>query len=539
MGFSVITGDPFGTVMHADNASFDGTKRSGVLNTDGQLWIGASSGARVRRGALSSTGGTIAITVGPGTINLEAGGSVATTYVANTGSATPVAGILNVLGLAETTTNASGNTVNIFSPRVARFVVDPVVNRGTNQTIQSAINAASSGDTIFIRPGTYTENLTLKAGVNITSFEGDGFTPNVTIVGTCTFTAAGSVSISGIRLQTNSGFALAVTGSAASMVNLIDCYLNFTNNTGISFTSSSSSSQVQLINCQANLGTTGIAFFAGSTAGQLNIIGGLYGNAPGSTTANTWASTGFLLMQYVGNFNSPITISDTAGGNFYYTRFNGEATNTTAFTHNSTNASPLSIYFCYFGSGSQPAISIGAGASLQLNSCTIVSTNTNAIAGSGTLTYTNLYFTSTSKNIQSTITQTPALQGTFTPGIAFGGGTTGITYGTQTGKYVREGNRIDFQILIVLTNKGSSTGTATITGLPIATGANGTLNVNLLTFQSLTLTVNYTAALMQNNNSATTATLFQQGSGVNLAAITDTNFANATLIAATGFYLIN
>ena len=109
-------------------------------------------------------------------------------------------------------------STNNYGP--AKFIVDASAANGTHTTIAAALTSASSGDTIFIRPGTYTENLTLKAGVNLCAFDCDDLTPNVTISGKATFTAAGTVTISGIRLQTNSDFLLAVTGSAASIVHL-------------------------------------------------------------------------------------------------------------------------------------------------------------------------------------------------------------------------------------------------------------------------------------------------------------------------------
>ena len=126
----------------------------------------------------------------------------------------------------------------------AKWIVSPTASDGTHTTIAAALTSASSGDTIFIRPGTYTENPTLKAGVNLSAYTCDALTPNVTISGKCTFTGAGTVSISGINLQTNSDFCLAVTGSAASIVYLNNCYINALNNTAISYTSSSSSSAI-------------------------------------------------------------------------------------------------------------------------------------------------------------------------------------------------------------------------------------------------------------------------------------------------------
>ena len=57
---------------------------------------------------------------------------------------------------------------------------------------------------------------------------------------------------------------------------------------------------------------------------------------------------------------------------------------------------------------------------------------------------------------------------TFTPTITFGGGATGVTYSVQSGRYMKIANRIFFDLSVVLTAKGSSTGAAQIEGLPVA-----------------------------------------------------------------------
>lgn len=59
-------------------------------------------------------------------------------------------------------------------------------------------------------------------------------------------------------------------------------------------------------------------------------------------------------------------------------------------------------------------------------------------------------------------------EGTWTPTLAFGGGSTGITYDTRAGTYTRVGRTVTFRFEITLTNKGSSTGAAEITGLPFS-----------------------------------------------------------------------
>ena len=57
-------------------------------------------------------------------------------------------------------------------------------------------------------------------------------------------------------------------------------------------------------------------------------------------------------------------------------------------------------------------------------------------------------------------------EGTFDFGIAFGGASVGVTYSLRGGTYTKIGRQVTVNGLIQLTNKGSSTGNATITGLP-------------------------------------------------------------------------
>ena len=57
-------------------------------------------------------------------------------------------------------------------------------------------------------------------------------------------------------------------------------------------------------------------------------------------------------------------------------------------------------------------------------------------------------------------------EGTWTPEISFGNTTTGQVYGAQVGRYTRVGNRCFVTCYVYFTNKGSSTGTARVGGLP-------------------------------------------------------------------------
>lgn len=131
----------------------------------------------------------------------------------------------------------------------------------------------------------------------------------------------------------------------------------------------------------------------------------------------------------------------------------------------------------------------------------------------------------------------PYYKSTFTPGVAFGGGTTGITYTTQTGEYTKVGNLIFFTAFVTLSNKGSSTGNATLTGLPFTTKVSTTQQVCMVSMRAaITLTANYTYLTLDIPNAVTTANIMQSGSGVAIAQLTHTAFANTSSFEVTGIY---
>lgn len=332
-------------------------------------------------------------------------------------------------------------STNNFGP--AKWIVNPTAYLGTHTTIASAITSASSGDTIFIMPATYTENLTLKAGVNLVAYSGDEFTPNVTMNGKCTFTAAGTVSIGNIKLQTNSDFFLSVTGSSASIINLNNCYLNCLNNTGISFTTSSPSAQVNITDCLADLGTTGISLFADSSAGTMLFLNGNFTNTGGSSTANT-CSAGNLNCGYA-TFSNPITTSGTSALVLNFCGISTVAQNVTALTVGGSGGGRVGP--CIFNCGTDPAISIGS--SLTMSQCEIVCSNTNAITGAGALTYTALNFSGTSSGVNTT---TQILRN-IGPNVSVGSGNSG---GTNTLTVTNSSNTSSSSANIVSTVAGSS-----------------------------------------------------------------------------------
>ena len=94
----------------------------------------------------------------------------------------------------------------------------------------------------------------------------------------------------------------------------------------------------------------------------------------------------------------------------------------------------------------------------------------------------NILFGTGSKGVYLGVTSATAAnllddyeEGTFTPAYTFGGSTTGITFGTngQLGRYTKIGRFVAIDIYIGLTDKGSQSGTISVTGLPFTSVAHG------------------------------------------------------------------
>lgn len=287
----------------------------------------------------------------------------------------------------------------------AKYIVDAngLSAGATHTTISSALTSASSGETIFIKPGTYTENLTLKAGVNLAAFPCDSQTPNVTIVGKCTATFAGTCSIFGIRLQTNGDYFLSVTGSSATIVRLFNCYFNCTNFTGIQSASSSGSSQLYFYYCVGELTTTGIAYFTHSSAGSITIQFCQFENAGLGTTNNT-ISAGIV---YIRSSRLVSAITTSTGGLVQLVHsqlITPPGVNQVMLTHGGGTTNCF-VKNCEVSSGTSSAISISVGSVLVVYNTTIESSNANPITGAGTVNYGSVNFSSNSSNVNTT-TQT-------------------------------------------------------------------------------------------------------------------------------------
>lgn len=126
----------------------------------------------------------------------------------------------------------------------------------------------------------------------------------------------------------------------------------------------------------------------------------------------------------------------------------------------------------------------------------------------------------------------------FTPTLNFGGASVGLIYSGQIGLAYKLGPVAYVWIALGLTNKGSSTGIATVTGLPYALTAfmlgGGSIPFGTLAYRNITFTGNDITAAMQPG--ANGFNIFANVSGSPQGTLNDTNFSNTSTIWLSGYY---
>ena len=174
------------------------------------------------------------------------------------------------------------------------------------------------------------------------------------------------------------------------------------------------------------------------------------------------------------------------------------------------------------------------------------SITTPTLVGDATLSTGNLVIGTSGKGIDFSVTSSGSgtmtsellsdyEEGTFTPVLLFGGGNTSMTYGSQVGRYTKVGNRVYISIYTYPSNKGSSTGAVTISGLPFTSNATSgvipALSVWLTTF-TFGVSINPTARIVP---SATSVQMYFMNTGT-AATMADTQVNVNSEFVVAGFY---
>lgn len=131
-------------------------------------------------------------------------------------------------------------------------------------------------------------------------------------------------------------------------------------------------------------------------------------------------------------------------------------------------------------------------------------------------------------------------EGSWTPLLRFGGASVGMTYSTQLGQYTKVGKLCHIQGNITLSAKGSSTGAASIAGLPFAAGGPDTSwrsginagHMNAATWASLTAGLNLNIA-----GTETIVSLRIPGTTGQTGNATEANATNTSSLGFGGTYM--
>jgi hypothetical protein len=301
-------------------------------------------------------------------------------------------GILTLTNISFLSNSSIAGTLTLAGGviRGGNFISQFVVGTAPDahyQTVQSAITAAAAagGGTVYVKPGTYTENLTLASNVDIVG------TPyqQTTITGVHTPPATGSVLLQNLTL-TSATHIFSSAAAGTGTLSIEQCIVNVTNG--------------YIFNVVNWVGSLSI-----DDSGSLSTNDGVVNNTAGApvfiTSSTVGAGTGQTLTYAGGTFtaeNAEILCPSTFGtGATLLLKMGSRVSRTMTFTNNST----ATISSTSFETGATAAITQSSSGALSLSSCSITSSNSPAItgAGAGALTLGGVDFLSNS-SIAGTLT---------------------------------------------------------------------------------------------------------------------------------------
>ena len=279
------------------------------------------------------------------------------------------------------------------------------------------------------------------------------------------------------------------------------------------------------VNCTSDSSNTASLVSAGyvlsnRTSGTASVFNG---QLNGGSTSNIKADGSATFA------SSVVSGSVTAGGGGGNYLSNGEVA-----AYSSTNSSWLWRGWDASGSSNVLTSSIKADGSATFAGNVVLST-----AGSGI----NFSATGDGSGTATSELLDDYEEGTFTPGVSFGSGATGMTFNEQVGRYTKVGNYVFCSFVYQITNKGSSTGAVNFTGLPYAT-----MNIDTarggggITYMTGLSSINQIPILYAVSN-RTSIEVYQinqsDGTGTTSSALTDANFNNGSQWRAYFCYYTN
>lgn len=357
------------------------------------------------------------------------------------------------------------------------WIVDPSAGKGTHTTIQAAINTAQSKDVIVIHPGKYSENITLKAGVSIIgladnlSFNNED--SSVNLAGSITANYTGQATVERIHISTDTANCFVINGANNTFLKVIRCEAQ-SSASSLLIANSTGNSIIQIEDSSLRPQNTTAVPFAISGNSQVFVTRSRI-TPPSVIPIASTISSGSIDISY-SECNIPFTTSGTGSITATHSLF---SFGSTQFVINGTTAS---VFFMsqISNTGNTPLLTVGTGATATLRVVNLLGNANPLVSGAGTCTY-DLVTSGTGIGTISATTSTGFVQrsggisfdggttylrnyqeGTWMPVVTFGGTSTGITYGTQSGSYTRIGNIFFYAIDIQLSSKGTATGNMTV-----------------------------------------------------------------------------
>jgi hypothetical protein len=315
------------------------------------------------------------------------GGSPVNTLTGNTGGAVPPTGNnINVVGAGNVTVTGDPGTSTLTITtndaltdlHVAQYIVSSSGTSGTGanySTISAALTAAPAGSSIFIQPGTYSENLTISKNINLFSSD-DTFGGFTVLSGNITFTGDVIATFNGFRIVDSGVDTIIADGSGKLLLYFHFIEFILTSSVpALSYTNSGQSS-ITFNNCYYSL-PGGSQLFNQSANTDLEYIDC---NILSQGTSASTASSGRTLLNYC-VIDTPIITSGSNALNYEFNDVETYSDNATMLTIGGSGANR--VLNNYISSGTSPCISIGSSCNVDLN--TLNSSNINVITGLGTV----------------------------------------------------------------------------------------------------------------------------------------------------------
>jgi hypothetical protein len=366
------------------------------LSTTG-VWTGVDGGTV---GNILTSNGT---GVSPSFQSASASGAITTIN-----SESPISGNFTLSSSNLSLTNSSG-TVDFEDLRfTTQYVVDTSVTpgqQGTFTTIQAAVTAASAagGGNVFIRAGTYPENVTVPSNVTLNGYSGETFnstSSQTTILGSLTFSDVTNVNIFDLYIQGNGAtIPLQFSGSTTTEVSLTNITVQASDSIVVSSTNANASAFFN----QCFIYQDGAFSHFNMSAGFADISFSFIGasGAVNSSVPSIISGTGnFILQESI--MQASLQLTGTAEMLAVFSQIGGSGI---ALDMQSTRSADLNFCSIIAEDGISSAINITSGATVSISYTSIFSnSSTHAVTGSGALKYDLLSFTN-----GANITLDPAL----------------------------------------------------------------------------------------------------------------------------------